>query len=100
MILILLRYVKPIEEVDALAADHGAFLDRLMRDGKLVASGPRDPRTGGVLITTFETEVEAMKRMVDDPFFEHGVAEYEAIRFKPTRHDPRFAAFLSAEVPA
>jgi uncharacterized protein YciI len=94
MILILIRYVKPIEEVEALTPQHRAFMDELVREGKLIVSGPREPRTGGVLLTTFETEVEAMKRLVDDPFFEHGVAEYEAIRFRASRHDPRFAPFL------
>jgi uncharacterized protein YciI len=97
MILILLRYVKPIEEVEALTAEHRAFLDQLVREGKLVVSGRREPRTGGVLLTTFETEVEAMKRLVDDPFFENGIAEYEAIRFHPTRHDPRFAPFVGGD---
>jgi uncharacterized protein YciI len=96
MILVLLRYVKPIEEVEALTADHRAFLDQLVREGKLVVSGAREPRTGGVLLTTFESEVEAMKRLVDDPFFENGIAEYEAIRFRPTKHAPQFAAFLPA----
>jgi uncharacterized protein YciI len=96
MILILMRYVKPIEEVEALTPAHRAFVDRLVAEGRLIVSGPRDPRTGGVLLTTFETEVEAMKRMVDDPFFEAGVAEYECIRFKPVKHDPRFAPFMPA----
>jgi len=92
--------VKPIEEVEEHPAAHRAFIDQLVREGKLVVSGPREPRTGGVMVTTFTTEVEAMKRMVDDPFFENGIAEYEAIRFRPTNHDPRFAAFLPAEAAA
>jgi uncharacterized protein YciI len=97
MILILLRYVKPIEEVEALTAEHRAFVDRLVAEGKLVVSGPRVPRTGGVMLTTFTSEVEAMKRLVDDPFFEHGIAEYEAIPFKPNKHDPRFAPFMDGQ---
>lgn len=95
MILILLRYVKPMDEVEEHTPAHRAFVDQLVREGKLVVSGPREPRTGGVLLTTFQTEVEAMKRMVDDPFFEHGIAEYEAIRFNPLKHDPRFAPFVA-----
>ena len=95
MILILMRYVKPIEEVEEHVEAHRAFVDRLIREGKVVVAGPRDPRTGGVLLTTFDSDVDAMKRFVDDPFFEHGIAEYEAIRFKPVKHDPRFAPFVS-----
>jgi len=94
MILVLMRYVKPIEEVEEHTEAHRAFVDRLVRDGKVIVAGPRDPRTGGLMLTTFESEVDAMKTLVDDPFFEHGIAEYEAIRFKPVRHDPRFAPFV------
>lgn len=96
MILVLMRYVKPIEEVEEHTEAHRAFVDQLVREGKVIVAGPRDPRTGGLMLTTFETDVEAMKRLVDDPFFEHGIAEYEAIRFKPVRHDPRFAPFVPA----
>lgn len=97
MILILLRYVKPMEEVEEHTPAHRAFVDQLVREGRVIVAGPREPRTGGVLLTTFESEVEAMKRMVDDPFFENGVAEYEAIRFRPVKHDPRFAPLMPAE---
>jgi hypothetical protein len=38
--------------------------------------------------------VEAMKIVVDDPFFVEKVAEYELVRFNPTASDPRFAPFL------
>ena len=94
MILILLRYVKPIEEVEAHTPAHRSFLDGLQQQGKIIFSGPRDPRTGGVILTTLDSEVEATKMICDDPFFENGIAEYEVIRFSPVRSDPRFAPFL------
>jgi uncharacterized protein YciI len=94
MILILLRYVKPIEEVEAHTAEHRAYMEKLLGDGKLIFSGPREPRVGGVILTTLDSEVEATKLIVDDPYFENGVAEYDVIRFNPNRHDPRFAAFM------
>ena len=94
MFVLLLKYLKPLEEVDRLSAAHGEFLDRYYRAGKFIASGPRDPRTGGVIIADVDTELEAMKIIVDDPFFTEKVADYELIRFTPTKHDARFAAFL------
>lgn len=96
MILILLRYVKPIEEVEAHTAAHRAYLDGLYREGKLIFSGPREPRTGGVILTTLDSEVEATKMICDDPYFENGIAEFEIVRFNPVKSDPRFAAFLPA----
>jgi uncharacterized protein YciI len=94
MVLLLLKYVKPIAEVERLMPAHRAFLDRFYREGKLVLSGPREPRTGGVILADVDTELEAMKIVIEDPFFTEKVADYELVRFEPTRSDPRFSAFV------
>lgn len=94
MVLLLLKYVKPIDEVDRLMPGHRDFLDRFHRAGKLVLSGPREPRTGEVLLADVESEVEAMKIVVEDPFFSEKVAHYEVVGFTVTRGDPRFAALV------
>ena len=96
MYVLLLKYLKPLEEVDRLAAAHGEFLDRYYRAGKFIVSGRRDPRTGGVIIADVESDLEAMKIIVEDPFFTEKVADYELIRFTPTKHDQRSAPFLDA----
>ena len=94
MFLLLSKYIKPLDEVERLLPEHRAFLDRFYREGKLVCSGPRDPRTGGVILADVDSEVEAMKIVVEDPFFTEKVAHYELVRFTITRSDPRFAAFV------
>jgi uncharacterized protein YciI len=94
MFLLLSKYIKPIDEVERLLPAHREFLDRFYREGKLVCSGPRDPRTGGVILADVDSEVEAMKIVVEDPFFTEKVAHYELVRFNITRSDPRFAAFV------
>ncbi|HEX6748656.1 MAG TPA: YciI family protein [Longimicrobium sp.] len=94
MFVLLLKYLKPIDEVERLTPAHREWLDRFYREGKFIVSGPREPRTGGVIIADVENELEAMKIIVDDPFFAEKVADYELIRFTPTKHDARFAPFL------
>lgn len=94
MFLILLNYLKPIEEVERATPAHRAYLDTLYAQGKLVCSGPRVPRTGGVILANVDTELEASKIVADDPFFTEGVAEYDLVRFDVVKHDPRFASFL------
>lgn len=96
MVVLLLKYVKPLEEVERLMPAHLEFLDRFYREGKFVASGPREPRTGAVILADVSSELEAMKIVVEDPFFTEKVADYEVVRFTPTRNDPRFAAFAPA----
>ena len=94
MYVLLLKYLKPLDDVDRLMPAHRDFLDRFYRAGKFIVSGSRDPRTGGVIIADVDSELEAMKIIVEDPFFTEKVADYELIRFTPTKHDPRFAPFL------
>ena len=95
MFLLVSKYLVPLEEVDARLPEHRVFLDRFYREGKFVFSGPREPRTGGVILVNVDTELEAMKIVVEDPFFSEKIADYDVIRFTPTKHDPRFAPFLA-----
>ncbi|HEU0051938.1 MAG TPA: YciI family protein [Longimicrobium sp.] len=94
MFVIVLKYLVPIEEVEANTPDHRAYLDTLYAKGKLVCSGPREPRTGGVIIANVATQVEAMKIVADDPYFERRIADFDVIQFDPVKSDPRFAPFL------
>ena len=95
MVVLLLKYIKPMEEVERLTPAHREFLKRYYDAGKIIVSGPREPRTGGVILANVASEVEAMKIIVEDPFFTEKVAEYEVIRFTPTKHDPRFEPFVA-----
>lgn len=94
MVVLLLKYIKPMEEVERLTPAHREFLKRYYDAGKFIVSGPREPRTGGVILANVANEVEAMKIIVEDPYFTEKVAEYEVIRFNPRHHDPRFAPFV------
>jgi uncharacterized protein YciI len=94
MFVMVLKYLVPLDEVEEHMEAHVRFLERFYREGKFIVSGRREPKTGGVILADVDSEVEAMKIVCEDPFFVEKVADYELIRFTPTRHDPRFAAFL------
>ncbi|HEX8694849.1 MAG TPA: YciI family protein [Longimicrobium sp.] len=91
MFILLSKYLKPLDEVERHLPAHREFLDRFYREGKFLASGPREPHTGAVILADAASELEAMKIVCEDPFFTEKVAEYEVVRFTPTRHDPRLA---------
>ncbi len=46
----IVRYRRPIEEVEAATPVHRTYLRQLKAEGKLVASGPMDPRYGGIFL--------------------------------------------------
>ena len=95
MYIILLTYVRPIEEIETHITAHRDFLERHYAAGHLVCSGPRDPRTGGVIVTRFESDEEVKRFIESDPFYGANVAEYQTIRFNPTRFDPAFEGFVA-----
>jgi uncharacterized protein YciI len=82
--IVLIRYRRPIEEVNAATPDHRAYLATLHAAGTLLASGPLDPRTGGVLLLRLPDEPGALDRVRDDdPFWQRGLANYELLRWAP-----------------
>jgi uncharacterized protein YciI len=94
MFIVLVKYIKPLEEVDRFLNEHSAFLDKYYRINKIVFSGRRNPRTGGVILINATDDKEVWDLIKDDPFYKHDIAEYEVIEFFPTKWDPRFACFV------
>lgn len=94
MFIVLLKYKKPIEVVDQFLVPHREFLSEQYRNNHLVASGPRNPRTGGVLISQLKNREELMRLIEQDPFYVNDIAEYEVIEFSPVKYHPEFAQFI------
>lgn len=80
------KYKKPMAEVEKYLADHRSYLGILREAGRLIASGPKEPRVGGIILCHAQTEEEARKMVENDPFFIHGIADYEVTRFHAIKH--------------
>ena len=81
----IIRYRKPLEEVLVHQDAHRAYLRGLKENGVLIASGPMDPRFGGLLLLRVpDGDAKALDRVRDnDPFFQSEVAQYELIGWNP-----------------
>lgn len=84
MFLVLLTYIKPLEEIDRLVSGHREFLERHYASGHFLLSGRKDPRTGGVILAKAKDRTEIGKILAEDPFSIAAVAEYTIIEFIPT----------------
>ncbi|WP_421902454.1 YciI family protein [Maridesulfovibrio sp.] len=84
MYILNLRYIKPLENIDALLEEHIKFLEKYYAEGIFFASGRKVPRTGGVILAKNIDLEELEKAINEDPFKREGVAEYEIIQFIPT----------------
>jgi uncharacterized protein YciI len=81
----IIRYRRPLEEVVVHQDAHRAYLRGLQEKGIVIASGPMNPRFGGlVLLRVPDDDATALDSVRDnDPFFQSGVAQYELIGWAP-----------------
>lgn len=85
MFVVVLTYRVDLARVDEALQDHIAWLDRQYADGVFLASGPRVPRTGGVILAGNLPADELERRLAEDPFRRQGLAEYAVTEFVPSR---------------
>jgi len=85
-----LHYTADLREIDALAEEHRSFLREQYEAGLFLASGPKQPRTGGVILARAADRVEVDLAINKDPFKSAGVAEYTVTEFKPVMHARNF----------
>ncbi len=77
-----LTYIVPLEQVDPHVEEHMAVLRRHAETGTIMASGPKSPRTGGIIVT-HDVEESAVQALInDDPFQQY---ELTGLRPSPTR---------------
>ena len=93
MFLILLKYTRPLDEVEQHLDAHREYLRRRYADGSFLMSGRMEPRTGGVILAQANSREAAEAMLREDPFHAAGVAEYTLVEFHPTMTAPALAAF-------
>ena len=94
MFVILLKYTKPMDEVQRHTQAHRDYLDQFYKSGALVVSGRRLDQTGGIILANMASRAEVERFIAEDPFKAAGIAEYEAIDFHPAKYAPDFGVFL------
>lgn len=82
---LVLTYQADLSAIDAALPAHRRFLDEHFASGEFLVSGPREPRTGGVILARIASEDRLEAVIAADPFVRQGLATYEAIAFHPTR---------------
>ena len=91
---IIVSYQKPIEEVERYLVAHRDFLGLHYASGQFIASGPQNPRIGGILLSKGTCKQELLDIMKNDPFNIHGIASYEIIEFNPVKYHEDFKPFI------
>lgn len=93
MCVAILTYVVELKDVDAQLPAHVAWLERNYAEGRILMSGRRNPRTGGVILFRGEKdEVEALT--ATDPFVLAGVARTDIIPFTASMAEAKLRGLL------
>ncbi len=94
MFVILVNYKSSLDEIDKYLSVHREFLDYHYRQGTLIASGPRKPRTGGIIIASGNDRSAVEQIFKDDPLQMADLADYEFIEFTPVKHCESLSAMV------
>jgi uncharacterized protein YciI len=92
MFVLLLTYIKPLPEVDALMRAHMKWLNEQYAAGRFVVSGRQIPRSGGVILARGDDREEIEAIAASDPFVTGGVATCEIVQFRASQTAPGFSA--------
>ena len=74
MFIMMLSYLQPIDEVEKYLSQHINYLDKYYGLGHFIASGRKEPRTGGVILCRADNKEEVIAIMKEDPFYIHQIA--------------------------
>ncbi|HET6508773.1 MAG TPA: YciI family protein [Baekduia sp.] len=84
MFLLQLSYIAPLDEVDRVRDAHMAWIAEQYEADRFIASGPKVPRTGGVILARAMPRDELDDVIASDPFTLEGVAAYDVMEFSAT----------------
>lgn len=83
LFVISLEYRVPISVVEQYLESRREFLKECYENKLFIASGPKLPRTGGIIIACAESKVYLETILQKDPFRQQGIADYQIIEFVP-----------------
>ena len=84
MFVIIVKYIKPLEQVDELVPAHVKFLEDCYERSEFICWGRQNPRVGGIILADVNSLEHVWALIKKDPFFVHQVAEFEVIEFIPS----------------
>ncbi|MCR8549587.1 YciI family protein [Salipiger sp. P9] len=83
-----IEYIVPFAEIEPVLEPHMAFIAEGYGQGRFLASGPKSPRSGGVIIAIGASKDEVAALMAQDPFAIHEVARMTITEFAASNRHP------------
>jgi uncharacterized protein YciI len=86
MFVIELIYKADLGAIDAHMTAHVKFLKKYYKAGNFLISGRKIPRDGGIILAVGESRSQIEQIVHEDPFYEHGLADFRIIEFRASQH--------------
>lgn len=86
MYLVSITYKVKLSEIDKYLSEHIKFIEKFYDQGIFFASGPKVPRTGGIILAEANSKEILLSILSEDPFLVKNLAVYEITEFVLTRH--------------
>ena len=93
--IILINYIATIDRINEIRPRHREFLEKGYSEGIVLFSGPRVPRTGGMIAARGKSKEEVQKFFSEDPYQKEKAAEYQFIEFKPVHYQKFMEKWIS-----
>jgi uncharacterized protein YciI len=93
--LVFIQYMVTVDVLGDNVRLHREFLQTGYDRGWLLMSGPREPKSGGVVIARAPSLEELKDFFNDDPYRVKGLAFHEFIEFNPVKSQPFLASWVS-----
>ena len=90
MFIVNLTYKVSLDEVDKYLQDHVEYLKVQYDQKNFIASGRKNPRDGGVILSKLDSKDKLQEVLEQDPFYIKNLANYEIIEFFPTMTSKEF----------
>ena len=88
MFIINLEYIASLEEIEKNLQAHRDFLELHYQKGLLLASGPQNPRTGGIIIALGQDRSAVETMIKEDPFTKANITRYTITEFSAVKYRP------------
>ena len=98
MFIINLTYIEPLEAVEKHLQEHINFLDHYYAEGLFIASGRKNPRTGGIILMQGKNKEAVQEIIRQDPFYKNKIAQYEIIEFEASKYCPELKTILTNHI--
>lgn len=86
MFIIDLKYIVPLEKLDASMTAHVKYLHKYYKLDLFLASGRKVPRTGGIILCLAKSREEVDRIISEDPFYKLNLAEFSVTEFLASQH--------------